>query len=247
MVKLSQNGLALHVKGMVVMDPRSLHRISYGLYVVSSRSGDRLNGQIANAIFQVTSDPKVLAISINRENLTHSFIEESGVFTVNALSENTPIEFIRKFGFNSGRDMDKFEGVEHKLGETGSPVILENSIAFMEARVTDRMDVGTHTVFVGRIEDAAVLSDDTPMTYDYYRLKKGGKSPKNAPTYYREEEENELHRSGTYECRICGYIYDPVKGIPEQGIAAGTPFEDLPGDWRCPGCGASKRIFVKLA
>ena len=233
-------------KGDIEMDPRSLHKISYGLYLVSSKSGEVLNGQIANAIFQVTSDPKVLAVSINKENLTHRFIDDSGVFTVNALSENTPMEFIRKFGFNSGRDMDKFKDVEFKIGTTGSPIILENTVAFMEARVIDQMDVGTHTIFVGRIEDAGVMSKDAPMTYEYYRGKKGGKAPKNAPTYYREEEETAVDRSGMYECRVCGYIYDTGKGIPENGIAPGTPFEDLPDDWRCPGCGASKRIFVKL-
>ena len=228
------------------MDPRSLHKISYGLYLVSSRSEKRFNGQIANAIFQVTSDPKVLAVSINKEKLTHLYIDDSKVFTVNALSEKTPMEFIRRFGFNSGRDMEKFEGVDYKIGPTGSPVVLDNTVAFMEARVLDRMDVGTHTIFVGRIEDAGVMSREAPMTYDFYRIKKGGKSPRNAPTYYREEEESAPDRSGLYECRVCGYIYDTGKGIPEKGIAPGTRFEDLPKDWRCPGCGASKRIFVKL-
>jgi len=234
------------MRGGIYMDPRSLHKISYGLYLVSSRSGERLNGQIANAIFQVTSDPKVLAVSINKENLTHRYIDDSKVFTVNALSEKTPMEFIRRFGFNSGRDMEKFEGVDYKIGPTGSPVVLDNTVAFMEARVLDRMDVGTHTIFVGRIEDAGVMSREAPMTYDFYRREKGGKSPKNAPTYYREEEGSAADRSGLYECRVCGYVYDTAEGIPEKGIAPGTPFEDLPKDWRCPGCGANKRIFVKL-
>jgi len=228
------------------MDPRSLHKISYGLYLISSKSGTRLNAQIANAIFQVTSDPKILAVSINKDNLTHRFIEDSKVFAVIALSENTPLEFIRKFGFNSGRDVDKLDGVEYKIGITGSPIVMENCVAYMEARILEKMNVGTHTIFVGRIEDAAVLNNDPPMTYDYYRNKKGGKSPKNAPTYYREEAESETDRSGMYECRVCGYIYDSRKGIPEKGIAPGTRFDELPKDWRCPGCGANKRIFVKL-
>ena len=229
------------------MDPRSLHKISYGLYLISSKSGTRLNGQIANAIFQVTSDPKILAVSINKDNLTHGFIEESRVFAVHALSENTPMDFIRKFGFNSGRDIDKFGQVHYEIGVTGSPIVLENCVAYMEAGVIDKMNVGSHTIFVGKIKDAVVLSKETPMTYDYYRSKKGGTSPKNAPTYYREEQESEVDRSGMYECRVCGYIYDSNKGIPDRGIAPGTAFEDLPKDWRCPGCGANKRIFVKLS
>lgn len=228
------------------MDPRSLHKISYGLYLISSKSGTRLNAQIANAVFQVTSDPKILAVSINKDNYTHGFIEESRVFTVHALSEGTPMDFIRKFGFNSGRDIDKLEGVDYRPGVTGSPMVVDNCVAYMEAKVVNKMDVGTHTIFVGKIKDAEVISKDTPMTYDYYRMKKGGVSPKNAPTYYREKDENKVDRTGNYECRVCGYIYDPTRGILDGGIAPGTPFEDLPNDWRCPKCGASKRIFVKL-
>ncbi len=228
------------------MDPRSLHKISYGLYLISSRSGSRPNAQIANAIFQVTSDPKILAVSINKDNYTHGFIEESGVFTVHALSKKTPMDFIRNFGFNSGRDRDKFENVDYNIGVTGSPLIKENCVAYMEAKVIDNMNVGSHTIFVGKIKDAKVLIKDPPMTYDYYRMKKGGVSPKNAPTYYREEDEKLIDRTGMYECRVCGYVYDPARGIPDQGIDPGTVFEDLPKNWRCPGCGANKRIFVKL-
>jgi len=94
-----------------------------------------------------------------------------------------------------------------------------------------------------------VLSDESPLTYEHYRRVKGGRAPKNAPTFIAEREsdvENEATIGGGYQCRMCGYIYDPGKGDPEKGILPGTPFEEIPDDWKCPGCGASKRAFKKL-
>ena len=94
------------------------------MYVVSSRKGDRLNGQIANTVFQITSEPPTIAVSINKNNLTHEFIEESRVLTVSMLSQDTPLSFIGHFGFKSGRDIDKLGGINYKIGKTQAPVIL---------------------------------------------------------------------------------------------------------------------------
>ena len=97
------------------MNNRTLHKISYGLYIVSSKKGDKLNGQIANTVFQITSEPPTIAVSINKGNLTHDYIAQSGVFTVSILSEQAPMELIGKFGFKSGRDIDKFAGIDYKI------------------------------------------------------------------------------------------------------------------------------------
>lgn len=168
------------------MDTKALHMISYGMYIISSRKGDRINGQTANTVIQVSSDPPVISVCINKGNLTHEYIEESEVFTVSVLSQDTPLKIIGGFGFKSGRDADKFEGVDYKLGETGAPVVLANTLAYLEARVIDSIDVGTHTIFIGEIAAAEVLAEGEPMTYAYYHLVKRGATPKSAPSYHKD-------------------------------------------------------------
>jgi len=230
------------------MDPKALHKISYGLYVICSKNGEKINGQIANALFQVTSQPPTIAVSINKQNLTHEYIGESKVLTISILSEQTPMTFIGNFGFKSGRDIDKFKKVNYKLGKNKVPIVIDYCLAYIEVRVTSKIDVGTHTIFVGKVEDGEILSDDKPMTYEYYHEVKGGISPKTAPTYSEmvdkvvKKEEGNMDK---YVCKVCGYVYDPEKGDPDSGIEPGTKFEDLPDDWVCPVCGAKKEDFEK--
>jgi len=230
------------------MNLKTLHKISYGLYVICSKNKEKYNGQIANVLFQTTAQPPSVAISINKQNLTHEYIEKSKVFTASVLSEKTPMPFIGNFGFKSGRDIDKFKDVKYKLGETKAPIVTENSIAYIEVKVTDRIDVGTHTIFIGDVVNADILSDDNPMTYEYYHKCKGGFSPKTAPTYISmmdKKEKKEDKKMDKYVCKVCGYVYDPEKGDPDSGIEPGTSFEDLPDDWVCPLCGAPKEEFEK--
>ncbi len=169
------------------MEPKTFHKLGYGLYVVSSKKDKSFNGQIANTVFQITSNPPAIAVSINKKNLTHNFILESKLFTVSILSTETPMKFIGRFGFRSGREIDKFEGVDYQVGVTGTPIVLENSIGYLEAEVINTLDVGTHVVFVGKVVDAQILKDGEPMTYAYYRKVRGGKVPKAAPTYIDQE------------------------------------------------------------
>jgi len=232
------------------MNTKALYKLGYGIYVVTSKEDKRFNGQIANTVFQVTSEPPTIAVSINRSNLTHDFIKASKVFAASVLCQATPLSFIGRFGFKSGRDTDKFNGVDYKIGETGAPVVLENAVAYLEARVTQEMDVGTHTIFIGQIVNAEVITDDACMTYDYYHQIKGGKTPKAAATYVEEEKVGKKMEVKTemakYRCTVCGYIYDPEQGDPDSSIKPGTPFEDLPDDWVCPICGAIKNDFEKV-
>jgi flavin reductase (DIM6/NTAB) family NADH-FMN oxidoreductase RutF/rubredoxin len=230
------------------MDKKTFHKISYGVYVVCSKNGEKQNGQIANALFQVTSEPPTIAVSINKQNLTHEYITASKVFTISILDKNTPLSFIGTFGFKSGREVDKFKKVNFKLGTTQAPIVLDYTLAYLEAQVIDKIDVGTHTIFVGKIKDAAVLSQEPAMTYEYYHEVKGGYSPKSAPTYNSDvdkktEEKKEDIKMDKYVCTVCGYVYDPVKGDPDSGIAPGTAFKDIPNDWVCPVCGAGKKAF----
>ena len=130
------------------MNLEALHRLGYGLYVGSSKIGDRLNGQIANTMFQITSQLLTVAVGINKQNLTHEFIKESKVLVVSILSRDTPLSFIGRFGFKSGRDIDKFEGIGYRIGETQAPVVTDNTLAYIEARVIQEVDVGTHTILL---------------------------------------------------------------------------------------------------
>jgi len=187
------------------MNHKALHKISYGLYVVTSGKRDNCNGQIANTVFQATSEPPTIAVCINKKNFTHEFIQESKVFAVSVLSRNTPLEFIGNFGFKCGRDTNKFEGINYKVGKTGAPIVFDHAIAYFEAKVIKEFDGGTHTIFIGKVVDAEILTDEEPMTYAYYHKIKRGATPKTAPTYTKEENRGGS-KMAKYRCTICGYI-----------------------------------------
>ena len=169
------------------MNLKALYKLGYGLYVVSSIKGSRLNGQIANTVFQITSEPPTIAVSINKNNLTHEFITESKVLAVSVLSQDTPLTLIGHFGFKSGRDIDKLDGINYKIGESQAPVVTEHTLAYLEVRVNKEVDVGTHTIFIGELVGAEVIKEGEPMTYAYYHQVKRGTTPKTAPSYIEEK------------------------------------------------------------
>jgi ferric-chelate reductase [NAD(P)H] len=165
------------------MQLEALHKLSYGMYIVSSINGEKNNGQIANTVFQITSEPAQIAVSINRQNFTHEFISSSKVFSVSILDQNTPMTLIGRFGFKSGRTVDKFNEVKFTKGKTGSPLVTDNTIGAIECEVVNSIDCGTHTIFIGKVVDANIIASGEPMTYAYYHEVKKGLSPKTAPTY----------------------------------------------------------------
>lgn len=234
------------------MDPKIFFKLSYGLYVISSTSGDKLNAQVANSVIQVSAEPATVAISINKKNLTHEYIEASKVFAVSILPKSVPLNVIGHFGFKSGREMDKFAELSFKKGQTGAPLILENSLGYLEAEVISSMDAGTHTIFLGKVVNSEVFSEEDPMTYAYYHQVKRGApaapaaAKEETPAPKKEESKGDP-KMKRYECTACGYIYDPAIGDPDSGIAAGTAFTDLPEDWVCPVCGVSKEMFEEVA
>jgi len=231
------------------MNNKTFYKIGYGMYIVSSKKDSKFNGQIANTVFQLTSEPPTIAISINKKNLTYEYINASDVFTVSIINKEVPMEFIGTFGFKSGREIDKFKDVKYKVGMTGAPVVLENTAAYLEAEVINSLDCGTHMVFVGKVVDAEIINETEPMTYDYYHEVKRGKAPSTAPTYIKETKEASKPntvKSEMYKCTVCDYIYNPEKGDPNAGIKPGTPFSELPDDWVCPVCGQDKSVFEKM-
>ena len=226
-------------------------KVSYGLYMVSSKFQDTKAGYIANTVFQVTANPPKFGISCNKDNFTSEIIKKSGAFAFSVLGEQASTGLIGDFGYRSGRETDKFRGVNYFIGETGSPIITDSCVAWFDCKITDTFDVGTHLLFIGEaIASDLINLEIKPLTYNYYREVMKGFSPKNAPTYVEKSQikgeilqkvfENEL-----WQCPLCHYTYESEKGDPIAGIEPGTKFEDLPDDWTCPICGADKSMFER--
>ena len=151
-----------------VLDKRALYSLSYGLYLVCSSKGDKLNGQVANAVMQVTSDPVSIVACLHRDNLTTEYIRDSGVFSVSVLEENVPMTFIGNFGFKCGRNIDKFCNCSHDTGITGAPLVLDHTISTMEAKVVREAEIFTHVMFFGEMVATRVIKEGRPLTYAHY-------------------------------------------------------------------------------
>lgn len=213
------------------MNNNAFRNISYGVYVISTWDGERPTGCTANSAMQITSEPATIAISINHNNYTNRCIENAGKFAISILGENSDPSIIGTFGFQSGKDVNKFDSVAYDI-KADMPIIME-ACAYITCEVINKMETDTHTVFLGKVIDADILTKDNPMTYSYYHKVVKGKSPKNAPTYIAEETKDE-NKSEKYVCSVCGYEYE-----------GDIPFEELPDDYTCPICGQPKSVFVK--
>lgn len=165
------------------MNLNAFFKITYGVYIITSRLEDKLNGMVATTVCQVTAEPVQMTLGISKESFTHEIIQKTGLFGVNALKQETDFPFIGHFGFKSGRTVDKLKDIGYEYGITGVPLLTDNSIAIFECKVIDSMDAGTHAIFLAEALDARILTHDKPLTYDYYHNVIKGKSPKNAPTF----------------------------------------------------------------
>ena len=237
------------------MDNSAFFKITYGLYIVSSRDGNNFNGHVSNTVFQVTANPPKFAVASHKENLTTQYIEKSRLFSISILQQDIDLEYLGPWGFHSGKSVDKFKDRDFILGESGVPILLEKTIAWIECEVTDIFDTGTHILFIGRAINAEIINNDKiPLDYTFYREVIKGLSPEKSPTYSSElHEKMVIHETAVkeekphkYQCTVCGFIYDPEEGDEHSGIAPGTAFEDIPDDWYCPVCGVSKKDFVMI-
>ncbi len=211
------------------MDIKALWNLTYGVYVISTidlDNGGRATGCIANSAMQVTYD--TVAVSINHENYTNQCIKKSKKFAISILGQNADDNIIPVFGFQSGREVDKFRGIETK--NINGLSVIADSTGYIICDVDDILETETHTVFLGKINDCGRLKDEPVMTYEYYHRVKKGKSPKTAPTYIEETPE---HTELAYKCTVCGYVY---KG----------DLTKEPDDYLCPICKQPKSVFVKL-
>ena len=214
------------------MDKSIFHKISYGLYAIGVMDGERPFGCIVNTVFQITSTG-VIALSMNRDNYTHGLIVKGGRFAVSILSEQTPGNVIGALGFSSGRDKDKFDGLEYSLHE-GLPILGHHSNGYLMCEVKGQYEAGTHTVFFAQVTDAFAGEKAPSMTYEYYHKVIKGSAPKNAPTYQEPEIKKQKEEPKMkYECTVCHYIYEG--DITQE-----------PDDYVCPICGVGKDMFEKV-
>lgn len=243
------------------MNTQAFHTMSYGMYLVASEYKGEKTGYVANTVFQVTSKPPMLAISCHKENFSADIIRKSGAFSVSVLNKEVDVTLIGDFGFMSGRELDKFTGRKLTVGQTGAPVVLDGAIAWFDCKVREEHDLGTHWLILGEVVDAEFLSEEEPLTYRWYREKYKMFSPKHSPTFQDPVEPREEGRQTTgldipepakatgdspRVCVICGFVYDPEKGDPTLGIPPGTTFDELPEDYRCPICNATKEYFKEV-
>jgi flavin reductase (DIM6/NTAB) family NADH-FMN oxidoreductase RutF/rubredoxin len=220
----------------------ALYKISYGLYIVSSGDKNRGNGYISNTVFQVTAEPPSFAISCNKNNFTAQFIEKHGAFSVSVLAQSASTDIFGKFGYRSGKDFDKMAGSKVRYGDTGVPIVLDESVAYFECKVIQTVDAGTHLIFIGGLVNSELIDDlKEPITYSYYRQVKKGIAPKNAPTYIdlsKIQAKPENRDKKKYRCSVCGHIYDESSET--------VKFTELPDNWVCPVCGSEKSEFIEI-
>jgi ferric-chelate reductase [NAD(P)H] len=171
-----------------MIDLDALYKIQYGLYVITSKFQDVINGQLATTLFQVTNEPIKVVVVLSKNTYTHELIIKSKVFAASVLSQDTPPQFIGTFGFRCGRECFKFADVNYEVGTTGCPLVLDHALVVLEAAVIQSLDLGTHTLFVGELKTCKKLRDGMAMTYEYYHRERKGISPKNAPTYQKKPE-----------------------------------------------------------
>ncbi len=169
------------------MNEKALYTLNYGVYVVSTKSKGKLNGQIANVVFQITAEPPKIAVCLSKENLTHALVSESEIFNVSVLGKCCTMKLIGNFGFRSGRDIDKFKDYDYIIGKNGAPIVTDSAVAYLECAVESSMHLGGYTLFVGKVTEGDILQDEVPMTYAYYHIELKGKEPKTAPTYRKKE------------------------------------------------------------
>jgi len=220
----------------------AIFKVSYGLYIVCSGDKNRGNGFISNTVFQVSAEPAKFAVCCNKNNYTSEFIQRYDAFSVSVLDKNVSSEIIGTFGYKTGKDFDKMEGMNVRYGDSGVPIVLNECIAFFEVKLLQTVDAGTHLIFIGELINAEVLDNNKePLTYLYYRQVRKGVAPKNAPTYI---DKSKLEKPKTnliskrYKCPGCGYIYDDA--------SEKVKFEDLPDNWVCPVCGTEKSDFFEI-
>ncbi|MGN0981226.1 MAG: flavin reductase [Candidatus Avoscillospira sp.] len=200
------------------MNPSALYSLSYGLFVLTARQGDKDNGCIVNTVQQVTSSPMRVSVAVNKANYTHDMILATGLFNVSILNQDAPFAVFQHYGFQSGRDTDKIVG-EPARSANGLVYVPAVANAYLSCKVVQTIDLGTHTMFLADVTDADVLNKVPSMTYAYYHA---NVKPKPQP---------KAEKKTGWQCKVCGYVYEG---------------ETLPPDFVCPLCKHGAEDFEKI-
>ena len=203
------------------MDKKALYKLSYGVFMLSTKDGETVNGCITNTGMQVANSPTRIAIAVINTNYTCDLIKKSGVFALSLLDETCSFELIKHFGFQSGREVNKFENLQMPVDVNGIPYMGWQACAVISGKVISSQDLGSHTLFIAEVVDAKLLNDNAPLTYDDYQTKV---KPKPAP----KAEDKKIVG---WRCKICKYEY---KG------------SELPEDFACPLCGHGADDFEPI-
>ena len=202
------------------MDPAAFFKLSYGLFVLTAREGEKDNGCIINTAQLLTDTPKRITIAVNKQNLTHDMILRTGVFNVSVLTEKVPFKVFQHFGFQSGRDTDKFAGWQGPRSANGLCYLPEYTNALLSGRVISTADYGTHTLFVAEVTEARILSEEPSVTYSYYFQ------------HIKPKPQPQAEQKKGFVCKICGYVYEG---------------DTLPEDFICPLCKHGAADFEPLS
>ena len=224
-----------------MLNQNALFQIGYGLFLVAANKNAKDNACIVNTVMQVTQNPIRLLVSISNQNLTHDMVKETGKLTISVLTENTPFSVYRHFGYQSGKNMDKFEDFEDVTRcANGCYRLNRNSSAYFCGTVCESFALDTHTMFLVEVTDADIVSSQVPVTYDFYQ--KYVKQPYKPVTKQNHRVTSDVNakkgtegeegtKTNAYVCKICGYVYEG---------------EALPEDFICPICKHGASDFEKL-
>ena len=202
---------------MEKFDNASLFKVSYGLYVVTCNDGEKDNGLIVNTVVQQSSTPLTLSVSISKQNYSHDVIKSTGKMNVNCLNTDTPFDIFKNFGFQSGKDNDKFKDVFHWKSQNGLAVLSGEIVnAFFSLEVLEYVDLGSHGLFICKVTEATHMGDEPSMTYDYY---------------HQNVKPKKQEKKKGYVCKICGYVHES---------------DTLPDDFICPICKHGATDFERI-
>ncbi len=190
------------------MDKKAMHKLTYGLFILTAKEGEKDNGCIVNTVTQVTTEPNRITVAVNKKNYTHDMIQQTGAFNVSILTEDSGFDTYKHWGFQSGAEVNKLKEISFERAENGIVYITDACNAYISAKVVSATDLGTHTLFLADVTDARTLSDGESVTYSYYQ-----KNIKTAPKI-------EGKKKG-FICSVCGYLYEG---------------DTLPKDFICPLC-----------
>ena len=222
---------------MAEMNKKAMYKLSYGLFVLTTKLGDKDNGCITNTAIQVTSEPNRIAFAVNKANLTHDMLMESKVFNISILSEDASFDVFKRFGFQSGREVNKFNSYQldkdYKVAENGITYILDGTNSYISGTVFARLDLGTHTLFICDVTGMDVLAETPSATYDYYQsnIKPKPQDIAKGDTVGTVQKDEDSTGKTIWRCTVCGYEWEG---------------EELPDDFICPWCKHPKADFEKV-